>query len=138
VRLGPGAYDLRLNGRAVDDRILAPEWTEAGKRIQYQVYDVTKLVQPDENMLAALVADGWYIGMHALKGRRRALIVRLHLEYADGRRDAVVSDGSWQATLDGPLRHADLFDGERYDARAEQPGWDRPGAAGAAWARPHR
>ncbi len=36
-----GFYELHLNGKKVGDQVLTPGWTSYGKRIQYQVYDVT-------------------------------------------------------------------------------------------------
>jgi len=31
-------------------------------RTQYQAYDVTPLLQPGDNVIAALLGDGWYAG----------------------------------------------------------------------------
>ena len=36
-----GFYELHLNGKKVGDQVLTPGWTSYGKRLQYQVYDVT-------------------------------------------------------------------------------------------------
>ena len=36
-----GFYELQLNGKKVGDQVLTPGWTSYGKRLQYQVYDVT-------------------------------------------------------------------------------------------------
>ena len=40
---------------------------------------------------------------------------------------AVVSDGSWSSSLEGPIRTNDVLDGETYDARRAMHGWDAPG-----------
>jgi len=45
----------------------------------------------------------------------------------------VVSDGSWKVA-DGPTRSDSVVNGETYDARLEQPGWNRPGFDDAKWA----
>ncbi len=52
---------------------------------------------------------------------------------ADGKTTRIVTDGSWRATREGPIRSADLLNGETYDARLEQPGWDKPGFNEPAW-----
>ncbi len=39
-----GFYELQLNGKKVGDQVLTPGWTSYSKRLQYQVYDVTKLL----------------------------------------------------------------------------------------------
>ena len=40
-----GFYELHLNGKKVGDQVLTPGWTSYGKRLQYQVYDVTDMLQ---------------------------------------------------------------------------------------------
>ena len=59
--------------------------------------------------------------------------MRLDIEQEDGRRQTIVSDGTWKLWLDGPIRSADNFLGESYDARKEQPGWDRPQFDNSQW-----
>ena len=123
-----GLYELWLNGRRVGDALLTPGWSAYDKRIQYQTYDVTDLLQPGDNMLGALLGDGWwrgylgFVGARSLYGDRLALLCQLHITHADGRVTVVTSDTAWQAGH-GPLRMADLYMGETYDARLELPGW---------------
>ncbi|HYN97707.1 MAG TPA: alpha-L-rhamnosidase N-terminal domain-containing protein, partial [Pilimelia sp.] len=57
-----GVYQLRVNGRRVGDEELAPGWTEYGTRLLYQTHDVTGSLAAGENVLAAVLADGWYSG----------------------------------------------------------------------------
>ncbi len=141
-----GLYELRLNGRRVGDCVLAPEWTDYRQKVQYQGYDVTALLRTGENVLGAQLGAGWYagrIGMaqsfagiwRGLYGRRLALIAQLRIERPAGRRQVVVTDGSWRCTTEGPIRSADLLDGEAYDARREMAGWDAPGFDERAWAK---
>ena len=137
-----GLYELRLNGRRVGDQLLAPEWTSYRKRIQYQVYDVTALLRPGENAVAALLAEGWFAGRLMAVGRfaygtHPRFLLQLEVEYADGQSQTIVSDGSWRCTTDGPIRAAGIYDGEVYDARQEMPGWDAPGFDASSW-RPAR
>ena len=63
-----GLYELRLNGRRVGDHLLAPEWTDYRRRVQYQTYDVTDLLRAGDNALGALLGDGWYAGEIGLIG----------------------------------------------------------------------
>ncbi len=125
-----GLYEFRINGRKVGEDFLTPGWTDYNKRVQYQVYDVTDLLQPGENALGAVLGDGWYCGNVEWRGRqlygdRPKLLAQLHLTHADGATTVVVSDGSW-TTAYGPVLEADLLMGEAYDARLEMPGWDTP------------
>jgi alpha-L-rhamnosidase len=59
-----GLYEARLNGRRVGDEFLTPGWTDYTRRIAYQTYDVTSLLAEGENVLGAILADGWYAGFY--------------------------------------------------------------------------
>ena len=133
-----GLYQFELNGRRVDDRCLTPGWTAYDFRLQYQVYDVTALVQTGANCLAALLGDGWFRG-HLVwanhrnnYGKSTALLAQLVVTYADGRREVFGTDDRWKAAT-GPILLSDIYDGETYDARLERPGWSQAGYADHAW-----
>ena len=139
-----GLYQLRLNGQAVGDRLLAPEWTDYHTRVHYQVYDVTPWLRPGENTLAALLGEGWYAGrigmsdgligkLRGVYGSKPWLLAQVEVELAGGHRVWITSDASWTATKNGPIRRSDLLDGESYDARREMPGWDAPGFEARDW-----
>jgi alpha-L-rhamnosidase len=133
-----GVYQLHINGRQVDDRVLAPEFTDYFKRIQYQTYDVTSLLRRGENVAAALVGAGWYAGRIGLfrrhmYGNQSRFLMRLEIELADGRRQAVITDETWRLHPAPPEVSADILDGAIYDARKELAGWDAPGFDAASW-----
>ena len=140
-----GMYECRLNGARVGDHRLAPEWTDYLKRIQYQTYDVTDLVQEGANALGASLGDGWFLGRmgptrwdkdyprRGVYGKFRRLLVRLDIEHADGTVQTIVSDGDWKANGDGPLQMSDIFLGATYDARKLPAGWDTPGFDDTGW-----
>ncbi|MGH1565114.1 family 78 glycoside hydrolase catalytic domain [Mumia sp. DW29H23] len=132
-----GIYDLQLNGREVSDDRWAPGWTDYDQRTPYQTYDVTKLLQKGGNALGARLSTGWYAGKIAiygpnLYGKLPGLLSQLEITYTDGTTERVVSDTSWKSTA-GPVTHADILDGEEYDARRETPGWTRAGYDDGAW-----
>lgn len=124
-----GLYELRLNGMDVGDEILAPGWTAYASRLRYQSYDVTGFLLEGDNALCATTAPGWYkgdlagwLGRRNVYGCRTALIAQLMIHYADGRQETFATDPSWRAR-EGPLLYAELYHGEVYDARLEDPGW---------------
>jgi alpha-L-rhamnosidase len=127
-----GLYELHINGNRVGNHILAPEWTDYSKRIQYQTYDVTSLVRSGENAIGAYLAAGWYAGHVGLMPSRRIygpvpqLLLHLDVEYVDGQMQSIVTDESWKRSGESPIVSSDVYDGETYDARKEQPGWDKP------------
>jgi len=133
-----GLYELRLNGQRVGDAVLTPGWTSYDHRLQYQTYDVTDLICGDDNVLGAVLGDGWYRGYlgftrkRNLYGDRLALLLQLHLTYADGRVEIIHSDELWRAAP-GPIQMSDIYMGETYDARLEHPGWDKSGYDDSDW-----
>lgn len=147
-----GIVDWSLDGRQVSDAFFEPGWTDYRRRVPARAHDVTRLLQegsPGTHCLGAVVADGWYAGYvgygllvgygphrtgRSIYGATPAIRCRLEIEYADGSREAVVTDPSWQVTDTGPIREADLLMGETHDARAEMPGWDTAAFAAPATA----
>ena len=129
-----GLYEMRLNGRKAGDAVLAPGWTDYRKRIPYQTFDVTQLLREGENVLGALLADGWYSGFVGFDAKRAGahygaapeLLAQLRVWFADGTDQWIVTDGQWQGRF-GAIRHADLLMGECHDLTKEQAGWDAPG-----------
>ncbi len=141
-----GLYELHINGRRLGDRLLTPEWTDYHKRVQYQAYDVTDLLKEGGNAIGAVLGEGWYAGrigisvvlgdndpIRGFYGDRLQLLTQLEVEYADGSKDIIVSDGSWKGTDDGPIHKACILDGEVYDARKEIPGWTQCGFDDSNW-----
>jgi alpha-L-rhamnosidase len=116
-----GVYDAHLNGRRVGEFRLAPGSTDYTRRLQYQAYDVTELLGPD-NVLDLRLADGWFrgslgaFGATNVFGRETKLLCQLEVEYHDGTRETIGTDDEFAWSDDGPLRFADLQDGEVYDA----------------------
>jgi alpha-L-rhamnosidase len=134
---GLGLYELRMNGRRVGDHLLAPEWTRYQNRIQYQTYDVTDLLHGGPNAIGAQLNGGWWTGPitleSPLKNPQFCFLMRMDIELADGSTQTIVTDPSWQATTDGPIRRAGIYFGETYDGTKEIPGWDQPGFIGSRW-----
>ena len=136
-----GLYELRLNGRRVGDQLLAPEWTNYFKHVQVQTYDVTHLMRSGQNVLGAILGNGWYCGawqhwekeLKPIYGTEPCLLAQLEIEFRDGTRQQVVTDAGWLGTVDGPLRFSGIYEGETFDATKEMPDWDRSGFDDAAW-----
>jgi alpha-L-rhamnosidase len=133
-----GLYELYLNGQRVGNDYFTPGWTDYNKRIYYETYDVTDLVQAErENAIGAILSDGWYAGNVGGRGQyayghKLRLRAQLQIEYQDGTQAIIKSDGSWRAAQ-GPIREADMQAGENYDARLEMPGWNSPGFDDRKW-----
>ena len=115
-----GLYSAEINGVKVS-MPLAPGITDYRKRVQYQTYDVTDLIK-ENNMITAELADGWYRGSCGAWGLRNQygtetkLLAQLEIVYESGKKETVITDGSWQWSNDGAIRSADNKDGEIFDA----------------------
>ncbi|MCE5185206.1 MAG: glycoside hydrolase family 78 protein [Planctomycetaceae bacterium] len=133
-----GLNQLFINGQRVSDEYFSPGWTDYSKRIYYRTYDVTSLLTQGKNAVAAILADGWYAGYVGPSGKRNyygknlRLLAQLEIEYADGKKDVIATGPDWMGSF-GPTLEADFLMGETYDARAEQPGWNKPGFNESAW-----
>jgi len=120
-----GLYEARLDGEKIGDFCLAPGHTDYRKRVQYQTYDVTKLLRQGDHALTVQLADGWYRGSTGAWGLRNQygtetkLLAQLEITYGDSTRDIIVTDESWNWSNDGPIRFADNKDGEVYNANRE-------------------
>ncbi len=133
----------RLNGEAVSENRLDPGYTHYDKRNLYAVHDVTRLLRKGENVLSAVLGNGFYNEIQPVatwnfenaRWRNRArMICELHLDYADGTHETVCSDGTWRTTADGPYVSNNIYSGDVYDARREIDGWEKPGFDDSSWA----
>jgi alpha-L-rhamnosidase len=134
-----GSYRLTVNGAPAGPGVLVPDWTDYRYRLTYQTYDVTRLLRRGGNALGVVLGAGWYAGRMGYSSKRYAygpppvrLLLELHLTYADGREEVIATDSAWRASA-GPILFSEIYDGEAYDARLEQPGWDRPGFDDTRW-----
>ena len=134
-----GSYRLTVNGLRAGPGVLVPDWTDYRYRVTYQTYDITRLLRRGDNALGVVLGAGWYAGRMGYSSTRYAygpppvrVLLELHITYADGREEVIASDTAWRATA-GPILFSEIYDGEAYDARLEQPGWGRPGFDAAGW-----
>ncbi|RPI26916.1 MAG: alpha-L-rhamnosidase [Acidobacteria bacterium] len=133
-----GLYEMHLNGRRVGDQVLTPGWTSYKKRLQYQTYDVTSLLQSSDNAVGILLGNGWYRGeigfskQRNFYGSQLALLMQINIRYRDGSEETVVTDKNWKAAT-GPILMSEIYQGETYDARLDKPGWSATGFNDRGW-----
>lgn len=143
---GLGLYECYINGEKVGDDALAPTPTDYGKRVPYNVYDVTAHVRTGENAIGVVLGNGRFFDMrnfgdnpNPITGIRHVsfgfprLLMQVRVVYEDGSVDYLASDASWKVTDQGPIRANNEYDGEEYDARMELSGWDQPGFDDQSW-----
>jgi len=133
-----GMYEGYINGKRIGDFYLTPGWTSYNKRLQYQTYDVTGLLNSGSNVIAMGLGSGWYRGHLAwdenkdIYGKDIALLFQLDITYTDGSKASVVSDNSWKSTT-GSITYSEIYNGEIIDARKQRTGWRMPGYDDSKW-----
>jgi alpha-L-rhamnosidase len=133
-----GLYEASLNGKRVGDAYLTPGWTSYNKRLPYQAYDVTNLIQSGVNAIGVALGSGWYRGYIGFSGQKNfygnelALLFQLQIQYEDGTGILVVSDPSWKCST-GNILSSEIYNGETIDARKEKPGWSTDNFNDADW-----
>ena len=120
---------LELNGQRLCSTSLNPGYTHYDHRNLYCTYDATSALRQGQNVLTAVLGNGFYNEIDRLgvwdfdnaswHGRPR-LMCELRLTYADGRIETIASDKSWQVSQ-SPFLVNDIYSGDTYDARFEQP-----------------
>ena len=146
---GLGIYELYLNGEKANDEYLAPGCTAYDSWIQYQTYDVTDLIHTGENVIGAILGNGWAKGRFGFDGvvgdyetnfpgkpcnmytEEYLLFGELHVTTTQGE-TVIVTDESWQCAPN-PLTFGNIYDGERYDANLEIENWCAPSCTYANW-----
>lgn len=139
---GLGYYELYLNGEKIGDHALDPVCTDYDQTVRYVTYDVTEQLQSGANAVGVMLGNGRYCpyestiakNWHPLKkyGESPVLFYQQEIRYTDGSKETVVSDLTWKVS-NGPVTFDDIYDGEHYDARMEQEGWNKPGFDESAW-----
>ncbi|QIG39450.1 family 78 glycoside hydrolase catalytic domain [Microbacterium sp. 4R-513] len=134
-----GIYQAEINGAPVSDELFAPGVESYDIHLSFQTYDVTDHLVSGDNVLGMVLSDGWYAGRVGILGASRGYgdtlkaLWQLEVEYADGKRVTITSDGTSVSSTDGPTRYADLAVGECYDARVAWDGWSTVDFDDSTW-----
>ena len=144
---GLGQYSAFLNGVEVaSEELLKPALSDYHKRVYFNAFDVTALLDEGQNAIGVILAGGRYTAMryNAEKPTRDGtenmqhygtprLLLQLEVCYQDGTREVIVSDETWKITNRGPIRSANEFDGETFDANLDLGNWHKAGYDDSAW-----
>ena len=125
-----GLYEILINGLRITDARMTPGCDEYDKRLQYQEYEITDALKAGENEIFVTLGDGWYRGCNGIDGVRNLYgedISFLCVLTGDGDFENVilVTDESWDACENGPIKLTDLELGESFDACASFDEWHK-------------
>lgn len=137
---GVGYNLLYVNAQPVTQTALEQGYTRYDRSLFYSSYNVTSLLQPGDNCLAAELGNGWYNVQsytiwyfHAIGWRKTPRMQAvLRLQYKDGTTDSIITGKDWKCTI-GPGCFNSMHAGEIYDARKEIPGWNTAAFRDTAW-----
>jgi alpha-L-rhamnosidase len=141
--VGLGLYELYINGKKIGNQVLAPAPTDYRKSVLYNTHDVTQQLQYGNNAIAAVLGNGRFFTMRQNYKPQKIntfgfpkMLLQLEIEYANGTKKTISSDETWKLLVDGPIRTANEYDGEEYDATKEQKGWNNIAFNDASWLKP--
>ena len=137
---GPKGGPSVPNARA----LTTSPWTNNFHRNSYSTIDLTDQLLQGENVVGVGLGHGWRArgsfprhdkDADANDPVDKVLRMQVRLTFTNGTSVVVSRTGDSWAAVAGPVTADSVYDGETYDARKEQPGWDAPGFKPAtAWA----
>ena len=144
---GMGVYSAYLNGREIaPEELLKPTLSWYSKRVYFNTYDVTKMLQQGDNAVGIILEGGRYTSLrynaanpnwdgtdHVFGFGTPRLLLQLEVTYKDGQKETIVSDETWKITNRGPIRTANEWDGETYDGNFELGDWNQADYDDSAW-----
>ncbi|MCD6322021.1 MAG: family 78 glycoside hydrolase catalytic domain, partial [Clostridiales bacterium] len=136
----PGYFDAYINGINISDEVLSTPYTAYDKTLLYSTYDVTKMLLTGENVIGALIGNGWYncFTRDVWNSRETSwrhipkLIAELHIEYESGEAEIINTDSRWKCSK-SPIIFNGIRNGEYYDARLEIDNWSVAGYDDFQW-----
>ena len=129
-----GLYELYINGKRPDDRLMAPSFSDHQTFIRYDVYEITDLIRQGKNAAALLIGDGYNDTRNInWKGKKR-FIATINIHYKDGKIKRICTDDTWKYNYNSPIVTNSIYHGEVYDATKEIDGWNLPEFDDGDWA----
>lgn len=113
---GLGLFELYLNGHKLGNEYLLPCVSDYEKSIQAFTFSLDEYLKRD-NTIEFLLGKGWYMGTFGLNGKsenygnQMACIAEIILEYADGKTEKIITDGSWEYK-GSDIEESGIYDGE--------------------------
>jgi len=126
---GLGGYVMHINGNRVGDAVFTPGWTHYPKRIQYQTFDVGSLLHKGKNAIGSILGNQWWSsglgwrGSISYSNGPLRFFMQLVVDYQDGTSETFITDKDWKVH-NAPITETTLYNGEKYDARLEENGWN--------------
>ncbi len=142
---GLGYFEAYINGRKVSDDVLIPAQTDyenrelknmrypmnyecVSHRVLFLEYDVKNLIGHGENILGIWLGNGFYRQtLRKAEGNVSygypKTIACLQMKYEDGDSEYIMTEDENWYFRESPIFFNNIFFGEKYDSRLEEPDW---------------
>ncbi|UCD51539.1 MAG: family 78 glycoside hydrolase catalytic domain [Phycisphaerales bacterium] len=125
-----GYHELYVNGKKVDDTVLAPSVVNYRKRARYVTYEIGDHLKEGRNVIGLWLGVSWSIYPQYKtpdKPQTPIVLAQAEIKLPGGKTTRIVTDDSWRThpspnTLLGVWNFMH-FGGELYDANKEVPDW---------------
>lgn len=123
----PNYYLLSCNGKRCGDMVLNNARTDYEKTLLYETWPLS--LMKGKNTLGVELGNGWYcmeLGARPVAKSEHLFAILVRIKYKSGRVEWRKSGhDDWYFTTKCPVTYNHIYDGEKYDARLEMPGWDK-------------
>ena len=131
-----GWYELYINGKKPDEKeVLAPAPHLRHDKTYLISYDITDMLNTEGyNAIGVQLGNGYsanFRDANAYFGGKRFWAL-CSIVFTDGSYQHIWTDENWKWSK-SPVIMDHIYDGEWYDARLEQPGWNKPHFDDSAW-----
>ena len=144
---GMGVYSAYLNGTEIaPEELLKPTLSWYSKRVYFNTYDVTEMLNNGDNAIGIILEGGRYTSIrynaanpnwdgteHVFGFGTPRLLLQLEVTYKNGQKETIVSDETWKITNQGPIRTANEWDGETYDENYDLGEWNKTEYDDSTW-----
>lgn len=142
--IGLGDYDAHINGRRLAATGINQPWSQYEETLYYHDFDITALLERGTNCVGVMLGNSFWHNPNPPEGRYNKvgpqhtaaepllLCAEITLQQSDGTVERISTDDTWR-TVEGPVTFSHVYAGEDFDARRQQPGWDRPGYDDRNW-----
>ncbi|MBQ3038607.1 MAG: family 78 glycoside hydrolase catalytic domain, partial [Clostridia bacterium] len=128
-----GLYELYINGKRPDDRLMAPSFSDNNAIIKYDVYEITDLIKQGKNAVGLFIGDGYNDTWNINWVGKKRMIASVNIHYKDGTVKRIITDNSWRCNYNSPIVVNSIYHGEVYDATKEIDGWNTAEFDDSSW-----
>lgn len=122
-----GFYELWIDGEKVDARrLMSPSCTDNSRYVLEDSYDLTSRLKAGNHCIGIWLAPGYSDDFSPWGWRwlnPPCARLALAIECEDSSHCKIVTDETWEMTEKSAIDSVSIYDGEHYDARAEDSSW---------------